>query len=121
MQVCVKLFSDSCPLTTIKVSGLDFRSSIRFKVWAKSRSINWVLAPQSIIAEALIGFWLGTDRPSIWTGMTIGSSEPKSLDSTVIFPTFGLTDIPVLPNPLIPRSVSGISFGDKWGLDTFKN
>ena len=36
MQVCIKLFLDCRPSTTIKALGVGFKSSVRFRVWAAS-------------------------------------------------------------------------------------
>ena len=78
------------------VSGFDFRSRGRLCLTAKSRSRNWVEAPLSIIAELVVS--------PIVTGMTIGSSQPRSTAELT-----DLLEIPVLPNPLDPRMVVGSS------------
>ena len=55
-----------------KSSSFSFKSSFKFMFKAKSQSINWELAPESIMQVA--GRFL-----LIRQGRVIGSSDPKSL------------------------------------------
>src|SRR5258706_4752624 len=72
VQVCV-----ICPTlertqsARTKSSGLFFLSRVRFSPKAKSRSINWELAPESIIQVAWWFSFMVHDN-------VIGSSDPKS-------------------------------------------
>src|SRR5258706_16414448 len=73
VQVCVICPTlERTPSARTRSSGLFFLSRVKFSPKAKSRSINWELAPESIIQVA----W----RFSLTTqGKVMGSSDPKSL------------------------------------------
>ena len=86
-----KLAFRFCSISTISVSGLGFRVRCRLFLTAKSRSMNYVDAPLSIIAEPVV-FLLRR------TGTIIGSLHPKSAEL-----------IPVDSKPLHASSVSGNS------------
>ena len=91
MQVCVSWLSVSLPSTTIRVSGSGFRVTGRLFLTAKSRSMNCVDAPLSIIAEPVVFLFSRTET-------IISSLHPKSPEL-----------IPVDSKPLYARSVSGKS------------
>jgi hypothetical protein len=63
------------PSTTVRISGTDFRRSFKPFLGARSWSMNWEVAPQSVIAVPLI--W-----PSRWHPRIMGASEPKSGESS---------------------------------------
>ena len=87
--MCVSWFSAALPSTTMRVSGFGFKVRGRLFFTAKSRSMNCVDAPLSIIAEPVVSLLKRT-------GMIIGSLQPRSAEL-----------MPVDPNPLDPRSVLG--------------
>ena len=91
MQICVNWLSASLPSTTMRVSDVAFKVRGRLFLTAKSRSMNCVEAPLSIMAKPVVSLFKRT-------GTIIGSLYPRSAEL-----------MPVDSNPLDPRPVLGSS------------
>lgn len=72
----------------MRVSGFVFRVRGKLFLTAKSRSMNCVEAPLSIMAEPVVFLFKRT-------GTIMGSLHPRSAEL-----------LPVDPNPLVPRLVN---------------